>query len=125
VHRSLSPTKPLGVRAALLLGAAALVGGCGDRIGSAHGDVLRGGIHYAGGPGPGVLGQQAYQPGTVNLLRDGSTVDVAKLEPGDRFAFSVRPGKYRLSTQLGDLACERDVEVRQAVVVADLVCPVK
>ena len=60
----------------------------------------------------------------MNLEHDGHEVDVAKLKEGQRFEFKVRPGKYRPSTQLGDLGWERDVEVTKAVVDADLTCSV-
>ena len=64
------------------------------------------------------------QPGTVDLLRDGQKVDVAKLNAGERFAFHVRPGKCTLSTDLG-FKCGRDVQVDDRVVEADLECSIK
>jgi hypothetical protein len=112
-------------RATVLVVVATFAGGCGDQIGSARGDhLLRGGIRYSGGPLL-PIDAHSYEPGTVNLELDGHKVDVAKLKDGQRFTFKVRPGTYRLSTQLGDLGCERDVEVTAPVVDADLVCSVK
>jgi hypothetical protein len=122
---SASPRRSLARRGALLVLVAGLAGGCGEQIGSARGDhLLRGGIRYSGGPRLPV-DEHSYEAGTVNLEHDGHKVDVAKLMEGQRFEFKVRPGKYRLSTQLGDLGCERDVEVTKAVVDADLTCSVK
>ena len=112
-------------RAAALVVVAAFAGGCGDQLGSAHGDrVLRGGIRYVGGP-HGAVDNRTYQPGRVDVTRDGHKVDVAQLEPGERFEFNLRPGEYRLSTELGDAGCNRDVVIARASVDVDLICPIK
>jgi hypothetical protein len=112
-------------RAAPLFLVAALAAGCGDQLGAARGDhVLRGGIHYAGGPA-GAVDPRVDRPGTVDLLRDGEKVDEATLDDGERFAFKVRAGTYRLATRLGDVDCTRDVPVEREIVDADLMCAVK
>ena len=114
-----------GWAAALVVVAAACTSGCGDQLGSARGDrVLRGGIRYVGGPN-GAVDNQTYQPGRVDVTRDGQKADVAQLKPGERYEFNLRPGEYRLSTELGDAGCNRDVVIARASVDVDLICPIK
>jgi hypothetical protein len=103
----------------------ALFAGCGDQLGSAAGtNVLRGGIHYNGGPAPGV-DSETNRPGTVRLSRDGHKVAEMTVKEGQPFSFSVQRGTYVLSTNLGDFDCTRDVRVDQPQVRADLECQIK
>jgi hypothetical protein len=105
--------------------AATLLGGCGDQLGTAHGpDLLRGAVHYVGGPAS-VVDPGTNQPGVVHLIRDGDVVAQQALHRGEEFGFRVEPGAYTVSTNLGDFDCERDVRVDRAAVHADLVCQIK
>ncbi len=105
--------------------AAVLAAGCGDQLGSAAGpNVLRGGVHYAGGPAPGV-DAEVNQPGTVRLLRDGERVAEQKVDQGQEFSFSVQRGTYTLSVNLGDFDCTREVPVDRPEVDADILCQIK
>jgi hypothetical protein len=112
-------------RIALALVAAALAGGCGDRLGSAKGpNVLYGGVHYSGGP-PGAVDPKDTQSGRVRLYLGGQKVDEQALHEGQEFAFKVKRGTYSLSTNLGDFDCVREVSVQQSRVRADLLCQIK
>jgi len=105
--------------------AAVLAAGCGDQLGSAAGpNVVSGGVHYSGGPAPGVdLGEN--QPGTVRPLRDGERVAEQSVDEGEEFAFSVQRGTYTLSVNLGDFDCEQEVRVDRPQVDAEILCPIK
>ncbi len=66
-----------------------------------------------------------YKSGTVSLYDGDGKITATKLDDGEPFEFHVRRGTYRLRTDLGDLPCERVVEVAQARVTADLECAIK
>lgn len=99
--------------------------GCGDQSGSAAGpNVLHGGVHYVGGPAPGV-DPAKNQPGSVRLDRDGHKVAEQRVGEGQEFEFSVERGSYSLAVDLGDFDCVREVRVDQSRVRADVTCSIK
>jgi hypothetical protein len=111
--------------------AALTLAGCAGSPGHGSGapGTLTGGIVYTGGA-PGLTlgppGQRDYQPGVVEVRRDGRVVASQQVQEGEPYRFSLRPGVYDLHVQLGDLPCDRPAQVQPATTTtADVICSIK
>lgn len=71
-----------------------------------------GSIFYSGGPPPGT--SRHREPGSVTLLNSRHRVVARhRVTEGDRFHFSVRPGRYYIRVASGDATCpQRAVRAR-------------
>jgi hypothetical protein len=84
------------------------------------------GVLYNGGPPQGLSLNNGYQPGDIELIRDGSVIVRRHVREGDPYGFAVSPGEYTVRVRLGDLTCSSRATVRSGQTTkADVLCSIK
>ena len=87
---------------------------------------ITGGVLYKGGPPQGLSLNNGYQPGDIELIRDGSVIVRRHVREGDPYEFAVSPGEYTVRVRLGDLTCSSRATVRSGQTTkVDVVCSIK